>query len=198
MTGVTTKKVQTYKMRTKLKAKGAVNVNSKFNIDRLFYNEITVELDEVIAYYFGDIIIIYKDIQNTYTNPSDAYNTFKICLAYGYNYQDISMSAETILKFPNCYKMVVESLCDWSQWTDIIFNPTPKPYLFGLLDQCTMSDDSPQITVWDYQPVKTDSGDVFFSDTNIYRAPSTKIAYTKINGAFDYYYNSPEASTWCF
>ena len=62
MTGVTTKKVQTYKMRTKLKARGAVNVNSKFNIDRLFYNEITFELDEVIAYYFGDIIFIYKDI----------------------------------------------------------------------------------------------------------------------------------------
>lgn len=62
MTGVNTKKVQTYRMRAKLRAKGAINVNSKFNIDRLFYNEITLELDEVIAYYFGDLIIVYRDL----------------------------------------------------------------------------------------------------------------------------------------
>jgi hypothetical protein len=49
-------------MRAKLRAKGAINVNSKFNIDRLFYNEITLELDEVIAYYFGDLIIVYRDL----------------------------------------------------------------------------------------------------------------------------------------
>lgn len=102
------------------------------------------------------------------------------------------MSAETIMKFPNCYKMVVQSLCNWQQWTDILFNPEPKPYLYGLLDSCTMSDDSPQITVWDYQPVKTDSGDVYLNGVNILNAPAVGTAvFTKTNGAYNYYYNIP-------
>ena len=134
---------QTYKMRVKLRGKGAVNLNSRLNIDRLFYNEITFELDEVIAYLFADFIVIYKDLSSTSTNPLDYYNTFNLCFATGYNYQDISMSAETVLKFPNCHKMLVQSLCDWSQWTDIIMKPGKQPHIFGLLDSCSMSDDSP-------------------------------------------------------
>ena len=192
---------QTYKMRVKLRGKGAVNLNSRFNIDRLFYNELTFELDEVIAYLFADLIVIYKDLSITSTNPLDYYNTFNLCFATGYNYQDISMSAETILKFPNCHKMLVQSLCDWTQWTDIIMKPGKQAYIFGLLDSCTMSDDSPLITVWDYQPVKTDTGDVYFAGNNIYSAPSVIPAvYTQTNGAYNYYYNTPNlktANTWC-
>ena len=77
---------QTYKMRVKLRGKGAVNLNSRFNIDRLFYNELTFELDEVIAYLFADFIVIYKDLSSSSTNPLDYYNTFNLCFATGYNY----------------------------------------------------------------------------------------------------------------
>lgn len=77
---------QTYKMRVKLRGKGAVNLNSRLNIDRLFYNELTFELDEVIAYLFADLIVIYKDLSSTSTNPLDYYNTFNLCFATGYNY----------------------------------------------------------------------------------------------------------------
>ncbi len=201
VSSTTTSTSQAYKMRVKLRGKGAVNVNSRFNIDRLFYNEITFELDEVIAYLFADFILIYKDLSSTSTNPLDYYNTFNLCFAAGYNYQDISMQAETIVKFPNCYKMLVSSLCDWSQWTNIIMKPTQQQYIFGLLDSCTMSDDSPQITVWDYQPIKTDTGDVFFAGNNIFSAPSIPPPiYTVTNGAYNYYYNTPNqkmANTWC-
>ena len=73
-------------MRVKLRGKGAVNLNSRFNIDRLFYNELTFELDEVIAYLFADFIVIYKDLSSTSVNPLDYYNTFNLCFATGYNY----------------------------------------------------------------------------------------------------------------
>ena len=71
--------------------------------------------------------------------------------------------------------------------------PGTQPYIFGLLDSCTMSEDSPQITVWDYQPVKTDSGDVYFAGNNIYSAPSTIPASygQQTNKAYNYYYNTP-------
>jgi hypothetical protein len=114
------------------------------------------------------------------------------------------MSAETIVKFPNCYKMLVQSLCDWTQWTDIIMKPGKQSYIFGLLDSCTMSEDSPLITVWDYQPVKTDTGDVYFAGNNIYMAssniPTVAPFYTQTKGAYNYYYNTPNlkmANTWC-
>ena len=61
--------------------------------------------------------------------------------------------------------MVVQSLCDWSQWFTIL-QPT-KQYLWGLLDQCTMTDDAPQVTMWEWNPVKTDSGDVLFTPNDI-------------------------------
>ena len=136
--------MQSFRLRAKLRAKAAVNINSKFNIDRLFYNEITYELDEFLAFLFGDIILIYKDLSVANpTNPFDSYKNFGICFAAGYNYQDISMQVETILKFPQCYKMLVQSLCDWSQWTTVITKFGKNQYLYGLLDQCTMSVDSP-------------------------------------------------------
>ena len=97
--------------------------------------------------------------------------------------------------------MLISSLCDWSQWTNIIMKPGQQQYLYGLLDSCTMSDDSPEITVWDYHPVTTDSGDVYFAGNNIYAAPSViPGSYTKTNGAYNYYYNTPNlkiTDTWC-
>jgi hypothetical protein len=155
-------------MRFKVRAKTSVYIDSKFNIDRLFYNEITYQIDDFLAFLFADIILIYKDLSVSSTNPLDYYDHFGLCFATGYNYQDISMQLETILKFPQCYKMLVQSLCDWSQWTTIISKFGMNLYLFGLLDSCTMSDDSPLITLWTFQPVKLDSGDMFWAGNNIY------------------------------
>ena len=50
----------TYKIRVKLRGKGGVNLNSRFNIDRVIYNEITFDLDEVIAYILEEFLLIYK------------------------------------------------------------------------------------------------------------------------------------------
>ena len=61
--------------------------------------------------------------------------------------------------------MLVQSLCDWSQWFTI-FQPN-KQYLWGLLDQCTMTDDAPTAVVWEWNPVKTDSGDILLTSNDI-------------------------------
>ena len=52
--------MQAWKLRSKLKGRGGVKLNSRFNINKLFYNDFTFELDEIIAYLFGDIFVIYK------------------------------------------------------------------------------------------------------------------------------------------
>lgn len=142
-------------MRLKLRGRAAININSRFNIDRLFYNQFTYELDELISFLFFDTIIIYKDLLTTLSQPFGGYRGMNLCFAAGYNYQDISMQIDQAFKFPNCYKMLIQSFCDWSQWTSIIsqFGMGTKPFLFGLLDQCTMSDDAPTITMWSYHPI---------------------------------------------
>lgn len=83
--------MQAWKMRLKLRGRGNVYINSRFNINKLFYNDITFELDEIIAFLFGDLFIIYKkaDVASTKTaNPGDQYSwsDFNICFAAGYNY----------------------------------------------------------------------------------------------------------------
>jgi len=49
-------------------------MNSRLNIDKYLYNELIFELDELIAYLFGDIYVIYKNSDITSfqtTNPID-------------------------------------------------------------------------------------------------------------------------------
>ena len=80
-----------WKMRLKLRGRGNVNINSRFNINKLFYNDFKFELDELIAFLFGDIFLIHRkaDVASTKTgNPGDQYDfsNFNICFAAGYNY----------------------------------------------------------------------------------------------------------------
>lgn len=192
--------MRAWKIRAKLRGRGNVKINSRFNIDKLFYNDITFQLDEIIAFLFGDIFVIFRrsdTATTTITNPADQYSwsDFNICFAAGYNYQDLSMSVESQFKFPQCFKMVVQSLCDWSQWFTI-FQPT-KQYLWGLLDQCTMTDDAPQTTIWEWNPVKTDSGDILLTPNDITNpalmngVTSTTMGTKTTKSKTSYFYNMP-------
>ena len=96
------------------------------------------------------------------------------------------MTAEASVKLPQCYKMLVNSLVDWSQWLQVITKFGKNPYLFGLLDKCTMGDDSPTVTLWSFSPVNVDSGDVYLSN-DITNTPGATIA-PAVN---HYYYNTP-------
>lgn len=115
-----TVQMKAWKMRLRLKGKAAVNIKTSFNIDKLFYNEIVFDMDEFVSYVFGDIIIVHTDQSASGTNPLAAYSSPNICWAAGYNYNAITLSLETLFKYPNCYKMIINSLTDWSQWTSII------------------------------------------------------------------------------
>jgi len=117
-----------------------------------------------------------------------------ICWSYGYSYTDLTMAVESLFKYPNCYKMVINSLTDWSQWTSIITNFASKQYLFGLLDSCTMSDDAVTLPFWEESPIKEDVVDEVWASNDILSAPSggtiSMPAAGKPNGFF---YNTPKA-----
>lgn len=118
-----------------------------------------------------------------------------ICWSYGYSYTDLTMALEALFKYPNCYKMIINSLTDFSQWTSIITNFSNKQFLFGLLDQCTMSDDSVSLPFWDYSAISTDVVDEVVAANDILSAPSstsTNIVYSA-SGPKNFFYNTPYA-----
>jgi hypothetical protein len=171
--------MKAWKIRLRLRAKTAVNIKISTNIDRLFYNELLFDLDEFLSFVFADIILVFKEdalTDNTaFLEGLTSYEDFNICYALGYNYNDISMSFEATFKYPNCYKTLIQSLTDWSQWTSIITDFGKKQYLYGLFDLCTMSDDNPMVTFWEYSPVPTDTGDVLFFGNDIFAPTSTPV-----------------------
>lgn len=81
------------------------------------------------------------------------YDQGYLCLGVGYEVQDIQISLQTAMKFQDCYKMVVESLCDFSNWTKL--GRKEGNILFGLLDECEWSDEE-MITLHTFTPVDDD------------------------------------------
>ena len=75
------------------------------------------------------------------------------------------MQLNAKVQFPQCYKMLIQSFTDWTQWLSVF--QKGKEYLWGFLDACSMSDDAPQITMWSWQPVNRDSGDVILTKNSI-------------------------------
>ena len=61
---------------------------------------------------FGEVVVRYDN---------------KICLNYGWATEDILLTLVTLVKLRDCYKVVIQSLTDWSNW----FGKNA-----GLIDKC--------------------------------------------------------------
>ena len=85
-------------------------IKSSFNLNDLLYNEFIFDLNEFLAFVFGDIVFIFDDqtvsTAGTSTTPlwipPDVYLQPNICFDAGYNYQAISMEVTTTIKYPSC------------------------------------------------------------------------------------------------
>jgi hypothetical protein len=53
------------------------------------------------------------------------------------------------IKLLNCYKTILQSLTDWSNWTKIGF----KTLYFGIIDYCKASD-SESVTLFSWNPIQ--------------------------------------------
>ena len=70
------------------------------------------------------------------------------------------MSITLAIKLRNCYKTIIQSLTDWSNWSKIDLDAT----YFGLIDYCRNSD-SETISVFSYNPFITDFNYIFAGNT---------------------------------
>ena len=118
---------------------------------------------------------------------STNYRNYFLCHGYGITIKPILMAITVSIKLRNCYKTLIQSLTDWSNWDKI-----GGAYMYyGLLDYCKNSD-SETITVFSHNPVTTDynylySGNMENNDpsfdwngneaTGIYADPLMKSSY---------------------
>ncbi len=93
-----------YQIRFKPYIQTQFSATNVLNVDRLFYNELTFELDKFMSNLFGEFKIYYDG---------------HACFNFGYEVQDILFTIETAIKFNQCYKILIQSLKDWSNWRGI-------------------------------------------------------------------------------
>jgi hypothetical protein len=71
------------------------------------------------------------------------------------------MSINLSIKLRNCYKTLIQSLTDWSNWSKV----GPDTAYFGLLDYCKSSD-AESVTVFSWNPVSSDQNYLFWGNTD--------------------------------
>ena len=66
------------------------------------------------------------------------------------------MSITVAIKLRNCYKTLIQSLTEWSNWSKL----GADALYYGVLDYCRNSD-SETVTVFSYNPIATDLNYIF-------------------------------------
>lgn len=111
-----------------------IYVQSLFNIEKLIYNEFTVDLAKFKMSYFFSMIIN---------------GDFEYCPGIGYETDKIDFAISTAFKFIDCYKIIIRDLCDFStSWTG---------YDAKWLDECDQSSDSQiDLKTWEILEAEVD------------------------------------------
>ncbi len=79
------------------------------------------------------------------------YRNYFFCTGAGVTVKPILMAITLQLKLRNCYKVLIQSLTDWSNWSNL----GTGQFLWGLLDTCKNSD-AESVTLFTWNPVPSD------------------------------------------
>jgi hypothetical protein len=113
-----------------------------------------------MAYFWADFAVWYQYDSSNPQNPAippvtgttyyTNYLNYFLVSDGGVTVQPILMTFNVQATLRNCYKTVIQSLTDWSNWQKIGFNSL----YWGLLDYCAASQ-SEQVTVFSWNPIST-------------------------------------------
>ena len=79
------------------------------------------------------------------------YRNYFFCYGAGVTVKPILMAITLQLKLRNCYKVLIQSLTDWSNWSNL----GTGQFLWGLLDTCKNSD-AESVTLFTWNPIPSD------------------------------------------
>ena len=157
----TAKKYQYWSVKVKPYLETQLSIQNKIFIDQLLQVDLNFDVTSFKSFFFGEGSLWY---QYDNTNPTIAnsggittnYRNYFFCGGMGITVKPILMTITLAIKLRNCYKTLLQSLTDWSNWTKI----GPDALYFGLLDYCRNSD-SETVTVLSYNPITTDFNYLF-------------------------------------
>ena len=131
--------------------------------------DFSINLESFKSYIWGDTALWYQYDSTNPTNPSTAttdalstnYRNYFMCTDSGVTVKPILFTINLSIKLRNCYKTLLQSLTDWSNWTKIGLNSD----YFGILDYCKASDPE-AVTVFSWNPVVSDYSYNFWGNTD--------------------------------
>ena len=141
-------------------------MTNRVYLDQIFQIDLTFNLESFKSYIWGDAAIWYQYDSTNPDNPDGSgqttnYRNYFFCTDAGLTVKPILMSINLSIKLRNCYKTLIQSLTDWSNWSKV----GPDTAYFGLLDYCKSSD-AESVTVFSWNPVSSDQNYLFWGNTD--------------------------------
>lgn len=157
----TAKKYQYWSVKVKPYLETQLSIQNKIYVDQLLQLDLNFDITSFKSFLFGEGSIWYQYDSSNPTIPNSNgmqtnYRNYFLCGGYGITVKPILMSITVAIKLRNCYKTLIQSLTDWSNWSKI----DKDALYFGLLDYCRNSD-SETVTVFSYNPIATDYNYIF-------------------------------------
>jgi len=136
-------------------------LQNKIYVDKLLQVDLNFDVTNFKSFFWaeGSIWYQYDSSNPTFLNdPSTTtnYRNYFLCAGAGITVKPILMSITFAIKLRNCYKTIIQSLMDWSNWTKL----GPDALYYGILDFCKNSD-SETVTLFSFNPVQTDKNFIF-------------------------------------
>ena len=107
-----------------------MHITIKLTIPYFYYNELLIDLEQ----FMTGVFLEFESFLDENTTP---YLT--LCFNTGWFLQPVVFHIGTAQKFYDCYKIVLKSLCDFSNWESPV----------KILDKCAFSDDE-LLDIYDY------------------------------------------------
>jgi hypothetical protein len=135
------------------------SVQNKIYADQIMQLDLNIDVTSFKSYAWAEASIWYQyDSSNPKTSNgmSTNYRNYFFCYGAGITVKPILMAITLQLKLRNCYKVLIQSLTDWSNWSNL----GTGQFLWGLLDTCRNSD-SESVTLFTWNPVPSDKNIIF-------------------------------------
>jgi hypothetical protein len=162
----TAKQYQYWALKIKPYIETQVIISTTVFVSQLLQIDFSFDMDSFKSMFWIDTAIWYQYDSTNPQNPAGSsyytnYRNYFWCTDGGFTIKPILMSINLSIKLNNCYKTLIQSLTDWSNWTKL----GPNSLYFGLLDYCKQSD-SESVTIFSWNPVSTDYNYLLWGNTD--------------------------------
>lgn len=132
-------------LRPQLYTEQAITVVPQMRISEYYYGALNADVEQFTASIWPEMVLFLDD--------------YTICGNVGWSTEEILVSVTTSMNFMDCYKIIIKTLLDFSNWTELfdkLSNLTALEGFEELFDSCSDSNDD-TVTFYEYNPYTDDT-----------------------------------------